>query len=325
MNRFHKHKQYKRKKRWFWIPILLIAALIAGDCSPLGGHLLMQRASIIRASAGVEPVVLKQASGKSVKISASALNSPHAILVDVSDQTILMQKNSGDKIYPASMTKMMTAIVALENLPNLHEKITLSPSIFSPLQKQDASMAGFSPNEKVRTVDLLYGALLPSGAECCLGLAQRVAGTESDFVKLMNRKAAQLGMKHTHFANTTGLQNSNHYTTVKDLSILLCYALKNSTFRQIFTTAHYTSAATSEHPEGISFSSTLFQSLPDATVPGGKILGGKTGFTDEAGLCLASLAEKDGRDYICVTSGAKGTHSTSPNHIKDACTVFKSF
>jgi D-alanyl-D-alanine carboxypeptidase (penicillin-binding protein 5/6) len=258
-----------------------------------------------------------------VSIDAGNLHSPCAILVRLNDKAVLLQKQSGKKIFPASLTKMMTAVVAIENLPNLQKKVELSSSIFQPLYKEDASRAGFLPGEKVPAIDLLYGALLPSGAECCIGLANEVSGSERDFVKMMNQKAEQLGMRNTHFANSTGLQNGSHYTTVKDLSLLLTYALQNKTFREIFTSSSYSTAATNKHPDGITFTSTLSQSLKSHTLPGGEILGGKTGYTDEAGLCLASLARVGGKEYILVTAGAKGDHKTEQYDIDDAREVYK--
>ncbi|EGW40854.1 D-alanyl-D-alanine carboxypeptidase family protein [Desulfosporosinus sp. OT] len=191
---------------------------------------------------------LKLESEPSVSISPGELNSPNAILINLKDHTILMQKNSEEKIYPASLTKMMTAIVAIENLPDLKKEITLTNSVFQGLSEADASMAGFQPGEKVRAIDLLYGALLPSGAESCVGLADYIAGSEKDFVGMMNQKAAGLGMHNTHFENSTGLQNENHYTTVKDLTILLSYALQNDTFREIFTSSRHSAPPTNKHP-----------------------------------------------------------------------------
>ncbi|MBC7915441.1 MAG: D-alanyl-D-alanine carboxypeptidase, partial [Pyrinomonadaceae bacterium] len=169
--------------------------------------------------------------GLSVSLSPDKLNSHNVILTRLKDQATIVQKKSEEKIYPASLTKMMTAIVAIENLPNLREEIKLTNSMFQGLYGSGASMAGFKPGERVLAIDLLYGALLPSGAECCIGLADQIAGSEQNFVKIMNQKAADLDMKNTHFENATGLQNENHYTTVKDLSILLSYALQNDTFR----------------------------------------------------------------------------------------------
>ncbi|MGC7872685.1 D-alanyl-D-alanine carboxypeptidase family protein [Desulfosporosinus sp. SYSU MS00001] len=267
---------------------------------------------------------LKTTPDPSASISLDKLNSPNAILIRLNDHTILMQKNSEEKIYPASLTKMMTAIIAIENLPNLKKEIKLTNSTFQGLYGADASMAGFLPGEQVRAIDLLYGVMLPSGAECCIGLADQIAGSEQNFVNLMNQKAAELGMKNTHFENSTGLHNENHYTTVKDLAILLSYALQNDTFREIFTSSRHSTPPTNKHPRGITFYSTTFEELNNQNIIGGEILGGKTGYTDEAGLCLASLAKVGNQEYILISAGAKGDHQTEQYNITDALAVYNS-
>jgi len=270
------------------------------------------------------PVPLSIEPDTSVSISSDKLNSPNAILICLKDHTILMQKNSEEKIYPASLTKIMTAIVAIENLLNLKEEIKLTNSTFQGLYKTDASMAGFQPGEQVRAIDLLYGVMLPSGAECCVGLADQIAGSEQGFVKMMNQKAADLGMKNTHFANATGLHNVNHYTTVKDLAILLSYALQNDTFREIFTSSRHSTPPTNKHLGGITFYNTIFEELNNQNISGGEILGGKTGYTDEAGLCLASLAKVGKQEYILITAGAKGNHKSEQYNVTDALAVYNS-
>ncbi|MFZ5966473.1 MAG: D-alanyl-D-alanine carboxypeptidase family protein [Bacillota bacterium] len=260
----------------------------------------------------------------SVSISFNKLNSPNAILIRLKDRTILMQKNSEEKIYPASLTKMMTAIVAIENLPDLKGEIKLTNSTFQGLYEADASMAGFQPGEKVRGIDLIYGVLLPSGAESSIALADKIAGSEQDFVGMMNKKAADLGMDNTHFENATGLHDENHYTTVKDMTILLSYALQNDTFREIFTSSRHTTPPTNKHPDGITFYSTMFKGLSEQNIIGGEILGGKTGYTDEAGLCLASLAKVGNQEYVLVTAGAKGDNHSEQFNITDAIAVYSS-
>ncbi len=265
---------------------------------------------------------IKIESDSSLYIASEKLNSPNAILIRLEDNTILMQKNSEEKIYPASLTKIMTAIVAIEKLPDLKEKIKLTNSMYQGLYEADASMAGFQPGELVRTIDLLYGVLLPSGAECCKGLAVHIAGSEQNFVEMMNQKAAELGMDNSHFENTTGLHNKNHYATVKDLACLLSYALQNDTFRKIFTSARYSTPPTNKHPDGITFYSTMFERLSNPSITGGKILGGKTGYTKEAGLCLASLAKEGKKEYILVTAGAKGDNHSEQYNITDAVAVY---
>jgi D-alanyl-D-alanine carboxypeptidase (penicillin-binding protein 5/6) len=260
----------------------------------------------------------------SVSISLDMLNSPNVILILLKDNTILMQKNSEEKIYPASLTKIMTAIVAIENLPDLKEEIKLTNSVFQGLYEADASMAGFQPGEQVRAIDLLYGVMLPSGAECCIGIADQIAGSEQNFVKIMNQKAADLGLDSTHFKNVTGLHNENHYTTVKDMAILLRYALQNDIFREIFTSFRHSTPPTNKHPEGITFYSTIFEELNNQHIINGKILGGKTGYTDDAGLCLASLAKVGRQEYILITAGAKGNHKTEQYNVTDALAVYNS-
>lgn len=302
--------------------LMVIIAVFAYKSSiiPGGQHLFKENGGARNA-----PVPsLTKASDSSVSIFSNSLHSPHAILIRLNDYTILMQKKSEEKIFPASLTKMMTAIVAIENLPNLQEQIILPSSMFQELYNADAAMAGFQPNEKVRAIDLLYGALLPSGAESCIGLANQIAGSEQNFVKIINQKAADLGMNSSHFDNATGLHSENHYTTVKDLAILLSYALQNDTFRKIFTSSCHTTQATNKHPDGITFYSNMFEKLNDPSIIGGNILGGKTGYTDEAGLCLASLAKKGGKEYVLVTAGAKGNHKSEQYNITDALAVYNS-
>ncbi len=254
--------------------------------------------------------------------SAVALYSPHAILVRLSDQKVLLETKSDQRIYPASLTKILTAVVAIEQIPDLSTQVRLPEEIFPDLRAANASVAGFAPGERVAAIDLVYGTLLPSGADAALGLALEVAGSESEFVTLMNQEANELGMDHSHFTNVTGLHDANHYTTVKDIAVLLEHALQDETFREVFTSARYTLGVSRVHPQGLTFYSTMFAKMSTREFAGGRILGGKTGYTEESGLCLASLAEKDGREYILVTAGAPGDHRTEQYHIVDAFTVY---
>ena len=255
------------------------------------------------------------------KLEMSGINSPYAVLMQAKGGKVIGNMKADDRIYPASMTKIMTVIVAIENLDDLDQEITLTNEMFEGLYEQDATQAGFQPGEVVRAIDLLYGAMLPSGAECCNALADTIGGSEEGFVDLMNKKAKKLGMDGTHFCDTTGLHDPDHYSTVRDIAILLKYSLRNDTFREIIESARHSSGVTNIHPDGITYYSTLFKNLSDTSVTGGEILGGKTGYTDEAGLCLASFAEIDGREYILVTAGATG-NTGQPLHVQDAVTIY---
>ncbi|WP_155590521.1 D-alanyl-D-alanine carboxypeptidase family protein [Lysinibacillus cavernae] len=250
------------------------------------------------------------------------LHSTNAILVNLNENKVLLDKNSEDMIYPASLTKMMTVLVAIEQITDLQDEIVLPKYIFNDLYEKNASVAGFLPNEKLTLEDLLYGSMLPSGAEASIGLAEYVAGSERGFVKLMNEKAKQLGMENTHFMNTTGLHHPEHYTTVKDISLLLQYALTNNEFRNVYTAEKYSIKPTNLHPEGITFTSRMFQHMTSSALPGGEILGGKTGYTEDAGLCLASLATVNGQEYVLVTVGAEGSSRTEQFNITDAFLVY---
>ncbi|MEG0260069.1 MAG: serine hydrolase [Lysinibacillus sp.] len=249
-----------------------------------------------------------------------SINSQNAVLFDEQGD-VYYTKNADEKIYPASLTKIMTAILAIEHV-DLQQTIKIKEETINNLLAQKASMAGFSAGDEIKMQDLLYGTLLASGADATIALTEQVKGSEEAFVVLMNEKAQQLGMDSTHFTNATGLHNKNHYSTVNDLSVLLRYALENTTFKHIFTTKHYVTAPTTHFSEGITINSTLFSKLEGETINGGNLLGGKTGYTPEAGLCLASMAEINGENYLFITVNAPGHVWSEPLHIKDAVYVY---
>ncbi|MDR1101589.1 MAG: serine hydrolase [Clostridiales bacterium] len=304
-----------RKRRF--ISCLLIIFLIVFVCVSVQRYLIT-----IKNCGQIEP---PKASEKiASEFSSIDINSANAFLVqlDKGKNKILFDKGGNERIYPASMTKIMTAVIVLENIKDSDVKITLNEKIFEAVYRSNSSMAGFLPGEKVRILDLLYGLMLPSGAECAIGLAEYVSGTERTFVDLMNSKAKQLGMSHTHFTNTTGLHDIDHYSTVKDITLLVEYAIKNDAFYKIFGAAKYSTQPTNRHKYGITFYSTLFSKMDSAKFSGGVILGGKTGYTEEAGQCLATLAEKGGNRFVLVTCGAPGDNQTQILHIEDAKKIF---
>ena len=235
------------------------------------------------------------------ELDVSGINSPNAVLMQVRGGKVLGAMNEKERIYPASMTKIMTAIIAMEELKSLDEEITLTMNDFYGLAERDATRAGFEPDETVS--------------------AHYLNGTEEAFVEKMNQGAQKLGMEDTHFCDCTGLHDPEHYSTVFDMAILLRYCLRNDDFREIIESPWHYTGPTNVHPDGITFYSTLFNSLPDASVTEGKILGGKTGYTDDAGLCLASYAEIGGMEYILVTAGAPAGTGT-PLHVEDAQTIY---
>ncbi len=252
----------------------------------------------------------------------SHTSSRYIVLLERSKQTVIAEKKANEKMYPASMTKIMTTILALERISDLDREVRIPSEIIAKTKSQGASAAGFRAGEIVTIRDLLYGMMLPSGAECCYRLAKYLEGSEQKFAEKMNEKAKELGMKHTHFCNTTGLHQEEHYTTAKDMAVLLDYALKNEKFREIFTSMTYQVPSTNLHPSGMTLHSTLFPYKDQLILDNGQFLGGKTGYTSEAGLCLASLVRRNGKEYILVTAGADGDHQSKPYHVLDAVKIY---
>lgn len=247
--------------------------------------------------------------------------SEYAILINLKDDQVLYEKNAEERMYPASMTKLMTVLTAMDSITDLKKEVTITNDMLEGLSEEGASVAGFSNNEVVTLEALIYGALLPSGADACRALAFHIAGSEQAFVELMNQKAKDLGLVNTHFENTTGLHDDNHYTTVKEMAEILKAAMDNSTMYMALTSETYTVAPTLYHPEGLTLKSTLRSQETISVVNPSVVIGGKTGFTLEGGLCLASFAELKDVSYILVTGNA-GTNSSVPQHILDAYTIY---
>ena len=239
------------------------------------------------------------------ELTAANLSSEHAVLLDVDDNTVLAQRDPDTKIYPASMTKIMTLLVAAENIENMDDTFTMTYDIIAPLIDAEASRAGFEEGETVPLKDLMYGIALPSGADATTAIAIYLSGSEDEFVKLMNAKAEELGLKNTHFTNASGLYDPNHYSTATDIAMLMSAVMENDTCREILGTYQYTTSVTEQHPEGIPLESTMFSRMYGNEVTGITIEAGKTGYTDEAGHCLVSYAtDTEGKHFIAVT--AKG-------------------
>lgn len=248
-------------------------------------------------------------------IDTTDLYSTYALLVELERGRVLLDQNGSEVMYPASMTKVMTALVALEQLDDLNGLIYMD-SALSTVIPWYAQQAGFAMGSYETALDLIYGVMLPSGAEATYALAMEVGGSVEGFVQLMNDKAAEIGMAHTHFTNPVGLHDDAHVTTLEDMVALLVYAWENEVFREVFTASHHVTAS------GLTMQSTLFGTLNRIEVAGGEILGGRTGFTLEAGRCLISIAYIDGRHYILATGNALNTPDNQWRHIQDAIYIF---
>lgn len=230
-----------------------------------------------------------------IKADAFSIDSQKVILLNLTNNETIYEKGKDDVIKVASMQKVMTSLVAIENIDDLDEKIVIPYGMFSSLDS-DLAVAGFYAGETLTYNDLLYATLLKSGADAAYALSIYVAGSEEKYVEMMNDKAKELGLKNTVFKNTTGLDADGQYSTVSDIAILFKYALNNKDFKRIVSTSTYTTT------DG----EWLFNGPVDAAKKRGMdyFLGGKTGFTEEAGLCLVSYASAKDIDYLLVTAGA---------------------
>ena len=262
-------------------------------------------------------VVYPERTKETVKFS-DEFDAQNALLICCDDNKIIAGRKENEKMYPASLTKVMTLIVAVENCKDLSETVTITEDMVDPMLELDASMAGFQPGDTFALEDVLYGMILNSGADAALAAAKHIAGSEEAFVELMNRKTTELGLKNTHFTNVVGLHHKENYSTAEDMALILQYAIKDARCRQFLEKVEYTTHTTEVHPEGLTFASTLFSRMYGDEMPGVKIRGGKTGYTDEAGNCIESYAEINKKTYILVLCGAK----TNWNNIYDTLSAY---
>lgn len=225
-----------------------------------------------------------------------------AILIDGKTGEVLFEKNSNQKVYPASTTKILTAYIALSQGYTMKEQIIPSRTAVMSVPK-GSSLAYFSENEILNLEQVLYGLMLPSGNDAANILAEHISGSVSDFADLMNSTAKDLGATNSNFVNANGLHNDNHYTTAADLAKIACACMKIEKFREIVSQAKYDMPATN-----IAKTSRTFLNTNKLLLSGGEYFyqyatGIKTGFTTQAGNCLVASASKDGLDLISVVLG----------------------
>ncbi len=245
--------------------------------------------------------------------------STHAILVDVNADTIIAANGAYDRIFPASMTKVLTVLVAAEAIKkeNLDDTFTMTLEITDYAYVNDCSSVGFLDGEVVTVKDLFYGTILPSGGDAAVGLATYAAGSHEAFVDMMNAKLEELGLSDSaHFTNCVGLFDENHYCTVYDMAVIMDAAMQNELCREVLSAHTYTTTSTTQHPEGIEISNWFLRRIEDKDT-GGVVIGAKTGFVDQAGSCAASYEEyADGTPYICVTVGARSSWRCIYDHVE---------
>lgn len=270
-------------------------------------------------------VELPEAKDAKQTIGSDLINSTNAILVDVTANEVVASRQGGQIIYPASMTKVMTLIVVAENLKSeesLNDVLTVN------IPRGEHSGYGFEIGEKLTVKDLIYAAILQSDGVACIMLAEYIAGSEANFVKLMNEKAREMGLdeKTTLFQNCTGLHHDYHFSTCHDMAVIMAYAMKNPFCANVLTSIKYNPSNNFRPGEGCTFwHALLHNQLSDgAKQPqNAEILGGKTGWTGKnSGYCIVAYAKgDDGHYYISVTAKAESWIA----NVDDILNVFNTY
>ena len=249
-----------------------------------------------------------------------SISAESAVVMDVKTGTILYQKNMNKKQYPASITKVMTGLLAIEN-SSLSETVTYSREAVTNLES-GASNIWIKPGEKLSMEDSLYAILLMSANEACNGVSEHIAGSTENFVKMMNERAKELGCTGTHFANTNGLWMANYYTTAHDMALISRAAYKNPVFAKITGTKRYNIEKTNKNKKrylynhhGMLYASNFSQYLYEYCV------GGKTGYTSKCRYTLVTYAKKNNMTLVSVIMKAPNSPWTEPNEYTDTTKI----
>lgn len=233
-----------------------------------------------------------------------AIYAESGILVDLDTQEILYSKNIDKQLYPASITKIMTTLVAIES-SSPEEPVTFSQYALDSIE-WDSSNIGCRLNETLTMEQCWYAMMLNSANEVCCGVAEHISGSIEAFVEKMNQKAAELGCTNTHFSNPNGLPDETHYTTAHDMALIANAAYQNETFRQIFSTRQYEIPPTPQYTETRYLYNHHKMMQPDTEYYYEGCLGGKTGYTETALNTLVTIASRNGKNLLCVTMRTQG-------------------
>ena len=245
---------------------------------------------------------------KVLAVEELSVNANAAILVETNTGKVIYEKDSKEQNFPASVTKVLTAILVLENC-NLDDVATASQTALSGIPSAYV-VTPLSVGEKMRIEDLLYALMLKSANDAAYVLAEHVGGSIEGFANMMNEKAKEIGCEHTHFVNPNGIHNDNHYTTAYDMYLISQYAMQNNDFVRIVSTHKYTLPATNKYTAANRVMENTNSFIdPQSKFYNPDIKGIKTGTTTQAGNCLITSGSKDGIDIITVVLGAKTADS----------------
>ena len=303
------NKILKRLAIFAFVGLLTIPSVL-GNIAPIENHSIALAASKSSATLSVSEF-------ENIKLS-----SKYAVIVDANTGTVLYDKNANSKIYPASTSKVMTAIVAMEN-SKMDDLLTVSQNALKG-QEDNGAHIGLKKGEQISMKDALYALWIESANDSAITIAENISGSEEEFAKLLNQKAKDLKLENSHFVTPNGLYDKNHYTTVKDLAKITSYALKNPDFYEMITTHKYELPPTNKREQPV----TIYTSHPMAPYKYNAypyIVGGKTGYVPESKCNMITVAQKDDMTLVCVTGKTNSLYSAADDAKILLDTSFKNY
>ncbi|MBQ9132510.1 MAG: D-alanyl-D-alanine carboxypeptidase [Clostridia bacterium] len=315
-------------KSWTWGGLQNSEEETSGDATtPEDSQTTQPQPSVPVFSGGVLPA--RPTANSTTKSLGVEVTSNYAILVDVKTGNILASKNADVRFSPASMTKIMTLIVACENLTeeDLERKLTVTQELYDYARAgnyADSSVAGHDVGDEIRVKDLLYGIGVKSAADCTAMIVHDIRDSEAEFVALMNQKAAEMGLTQTHFDNAIGYDSEENYTTAAEMAMILSYAMQSDMIKRILSVEYHRFEAY-YYKDGVyssfnfTYYSTLFQSRmetykknsgKDFSLQSAKLEAGKTGYWDSSSLACQAKALSGGNTYVLVMGDATGSSAS---------------
>lgn len=299
-----------QKNKTTKIMLLFLTILLISSSYSIYGNTINQEEDL-DISSEIETILTEQTSSN-IQTNSLNLNSRSCVVLDRLSKNILYGKNEKNKVKMASTTKIMTAIVVLEN-SSLDETVEVSKKAANT----GGSRLGLKTGDKITIRDLLYGLMLCSGNDAAVCLAESIAGSVPEFSERMNAKAQELGLSNSHFESPHGLDSDEHYTTAYELALLSDYALKNPTFSHIVGTKNHT-ITINGYTKTLANTNELLGNLNG-------VYGIKTGFTNGANRCLVTACKRGNMDIICVVLGADTKNFRTKDSIKLIEYSFKTF
>ena len=336
---------YKKRRRTFKriralaVLDVLIIIIALGVTSCVKGHGKGEKLPESDPNQDIQEEVVTSAAIDFTKTAATKditvdIGSQYAILVNADSKEITAVKGDIDKrIYPASMTKVLSLLVASETITDWTKSVYMTRDIEEYCYVNECSNVGYSRDEIMALSELPYGTILTSGADATLGMALYAvdpAGTSGKsfeelhkaYADLMNKKVKDLGLKSTHFTNAVGIHAEDHYTTTKEMALIMYAAMADDFSRKILTTPGFETAPTEQHPQGQVLTNLFIRKISSKDCGNANVIAAKTGYVEEAGFCAVSYATaSDGTGYICVTASGTGTN----NSISDHAAIYKAY